>query len=155
MIIDGRVSIDRLISGESLLLGSTKDVTFAAFFVPCKSTYKLNHIGKLEKHNQEHQKWSAGALPSRGFAPLSPWVEQRCLQPMAPQIPMVPRNAPLVGFGGAMSGLPVWVAKKSRIKKQRDRQALALGGHQSMKITNNQPKDGRSDREDVWVEARG
>ena len=42
---------------------------------------------------------------------------------------MVPRKAPVVGFGGAMAGLPVWVAEKRRIKKQRDGQALALGGH--------------------------
>ena len=35
MIFDGGVSIDRLISGESLLLGSTQDITFVAFFVLC------------------------------------------------------------------------------------------------------------------------
>ena len=56
MIFDGGVSIGCLILGESLVLGSTEDNTFVAFFVLCKSTYKLNHVGKLEKHNQEHQK---------------------------------------------------------------------------------------------------
>ena len=68
---------------------------------------------------------------------------------------MVPRKAPVVGFGGAMAGLPVWVDKKRRIKKQRDGQALTLGGHQSMTITNNQQIVGRSGRGDVRVEARG
>ena len=29
-------------------------------------------------------------------------------QPMAPQLPMVPRKVPMVRFGGAMAGLPVW-----------------------------------------------
>jgi hypothetical protein len=29
---------------------------------------------------------------------------------------------PMVGFGGAMAGLPVWGAEKRRIKKQRDGQ---------------------------------
>ena len=68
---------------------------------------------------------------------------------------MVPRKAPVVGFGGAMAGLPVWVAKKRHIKKQTDGQALAVGGHRSITITNNQPVVGGSGRGDVWVEARG
>ncbi len=74
---------------------------------------------------------------------------------MAPQIPMVLCKVHIVGFGGAMAGLPVWVSEKRRIKKQIDGQALALGGHQSMTITNNQQIVGRSGRGDVWVEARG
>ena len=74
---------------------------------------------------------------------------------MAPRIPMVPRKAPVVGFGGAMTGLPVWVAKKRRIKKQRDEQVLALGGLRSITITDNQPIVGGSGRVDVWVEVRG
>ena len=68
---------------------------------------------------------------------------------------MVLCKAPVVGFGSAMAGLLVWVCKKRRIKKQRDGQALDLGGHQSMTITNNQQIVGRSGRGDVWVEARG
>ena len=74
---------------------------------------------------------------------------------MAPQIPMVPRKAPAVGFGGVMAGLPVWVAKKRRIKKQRDEQALALGEHRSITIFNNQQIVGRSGRGDVGEKARG
>ena len=74
---------------------------------------------------------------------------------MAPRISMVPRKAPAVGFGGAMAGLPVWVAEKRHIKKQRDEQVLALGGHRLITITNNQPIVGGSGRVDVWVEARG
>ena len=74
---------------------------------------------------------------------------------MVPLIPMVPCKVLVVGFGGALAGLPVWVAKKRRIKKQRDGQALALGGHQSMTITNNQQIVGGSGRGYVWVEARG
>ena len=78
---------------------------------------------------------------------------------------MVPHKAPVVGFGGAMAGLPVWVAKKRHIKKQRDEQVLALGGHReqvlalgghrSITITNNQQIVSRSGMGDVWVEARG
>ena len=67
---------------------------------------------------------------------------------------MVPRKAPVVGFGGAMAGLPVWVAEKRRIKKQRDGQALALGGHRSITITNNQPVVDGSGRGYVWVDVR-
>jgi hypothetical protein len=93
--------------------------------------------------------------PSSGFAPLSPWVEQRCPQLMELRIPMVLCKAPVVGFGSAMAGLLVWVCKKRRIKKQRDGQALDLGGHQSMTITNNQQIVGRSGRGDVWVQVRG
>ena len=68
---------------------------------------------------------------------------------------MLPCKVPVVEFGGAMASLPVWVAKKKRIKKQRDGQALALGSHQSMTKTNNQQIVGGSGRGDVWVEARG
>ena len=39
---------------------------------------------------------------------------------------MVPRKAPVVGFGGAMAGLPVWVAKMRLIEKQRDGRDLGL-----------------------------
>jgi len=45
---------------------------------------------------------------------------------MAPQIPMVPRKGPVVGFGGAMAGLPVWGAGKRLIKKQRYGLGLVL-----------------------------
>jgi len=45
---------------------------------------------------------------------------------MAPLIPMVLCKAPVVGFGNAMAGLPVWVAEKRCIKKQRDEQVLVL-----------------------------
>ena len=68
---------------------------------------------------------------------------------------MVPRKAPVVGFGCAMAGLPVWVAKKGHIKTQRYGQALALGGHRLITITNNQLIVGGSGRDNVWVEARG
>ena len=68
---------------------------------------------------------------------------------------MVPCKAPVAGFGGAMAGLPVWVDENRRIKKQRDWQALALGGHQLMTITNNQQIVGGSGRGDVWVDLRG
>ena len=33
---------------------------------------------------------------------------------------MVLRKAPMVGFGGAMAGLPVWGTKKRHIKKKRE-----------------------------------
>ena len=68
---------------------------------------------------------------------------------------MVPRKVPMVGFGGAMAGLPVWVAEKRCIKKHRDGQVLALCGHQSKTITNNQPVVGGTGMGDVWVEACG
>ena len=54
-----------------------------------------------------------------------------------------------------MAGLPVLVAEKRRIKKQRDGKALALGGHRLITITNIQPIVRGSGRGDVWVEACG
>ena len=68
---------------------------------------------------------------------------------MAPRISMVLHKVPVVGFVGTMAGLPVWVAEKRFIKKQRDEQALALGGHQPITLTNNQPTVGRRGRGDV------
>jgi hypothetical protein len=88
-----------------------------------KSTYKLNYVGKLEKHTPKMIHWSP--ILQR-LCPLSPWVEQWCAQPMAPRIPMVPREAPTVRFGCAMTGLPVWGAGKRRIEKQRDGPGLVL-----------------------------
>jgi len=38
----------------------------------------------------------------------------------------VPHKAQMVGFGGAMAGLPVWGAEKRRIKKQRDGRGSGL-----------------------------
>ena len=43
MIFHGRVSIDRLILGESLPLGSTKDNSFVAFFVLCVWYITIQH----------------------------------------------------------------------------------------------------------------
>jgi hypothetical protein len=68
---------------------------------------------------------------------------------------MVQRKAPTVGFGGAMANLPVWGAEKRRIKNREMGWALSLGGHQSLKTTNNQQMVGRSGKGDVLVEARG
>jgi hypothetical protein len=37
-----------------------------------------------------------------------------------------PRKAPMVRFGGAMAGLPVWGAKKRRVEKKRDGRGSGL-----------------------------
>ncbi len=74
---------------------------------------------------------------------------------MAPRIPMVPRKAPAAGLGSAMAGLPVWGARKRRIKNREMGWALSLGGHRWITITNNQLIVRGSGRGDVWVEARG
>ncbi len=53
----------------------------------------------------------------------------------------------MVGFGGAMAGLPVWGTKKRRIEKQRD----GLGsGLRWLPL----PRIGRSNNGDVRAEAR-
>jgi len=68
---------------------------------------------------------------------------------------MVPRKAPVVGFGGAMAGLPVWVSEKRPIKKQRDGRGLGLRWPLFNDKYNNQlgvcVRSGR----DVGEEARG
>jgi hypothetical protein len=51
---------------------------------------------------------------------------------------MVQRKAPTVGFGSAMAGLPFWSAGKRRIKNREMGWALSIGGHQLIKINNNQ-----------------
>ena len=84
-----------------------------------KSTYKLNYVGKLEKHTPGTPKITKNDPPApllQRLCPLPPWVEQWCPQPMAPRLSMVPRKAPVAGFGGAMAGLPILVAKKRHIK---------------------------------------
>ena len=82
-----------------------------------KSTSKLNYVGKLEKHTLGSPKMIHRRPILQRLCPLSPWVEQWCVQPMAPRLPMVPRKAPTVGFGCTMTGLPVWGARKRRIEK--------------------------------------
>ena len=81
---------------------------------------------KINKTQPRTPKRSASALPSSGSAPLSPWVEQRFPHSIALCIPMVLRKAPMVGFGSAMAGLPVWGANKRRIVKQRYGQGLGF-----------------------------
>jgi hypothetical protein len=39
---------------------------------------------------------------------IYPWESYRRHQPMAPQLPMIECKSPMVGFGGAMAGSPVW-----------------------------------------------
>ena len=68
---------------------------------------------------------------------------------------MVTRKAPTVGFGGAMTGLPVWGAEKRHIKKREKYGALALGGPHLVATHNKQPIVGGSSRGDVGEKARG
>ena len=68
---------------------------------------------------------------------------------------MVPRRMPAVGFGGAMTGLPVWGAEKRHIKKREKHGASALGGRHLVATHNNQPIVGISGRGDVGEKARG
>ena len=89
------------------------------------------------------------------LCPLSPWVEQQCPQQMTLRIPMVPRKAPAVGFGGAMAGLPVWGAKKRHIKKREKHGSSALGCCHLVATHNSQPIVGGSSRRDVGEKARG
>jgi hypothetical protein len=39
---------------------------------------------------------------------------------MAPRLPMIQRKSPVVGFGGAMAGLPVWGAEWRGNTKKKD-----------------------------------
>jgi hypothetical protein len=68
---------------------------------------------------------------------------------------MVPHKAPVLGFGGATAGLPVWGAKKRRIEKIENHGALDLGGPHLLATHNNQPIVGRSGRGDAGEKARG
>ncbi len=86
---------------------------------------------------------------------LSPWAGFWHHQPMALRLPMVPRKEPVVGFGGAMAGLPVWEAKWNHIKKYWGIGASALGGHHLAATHNNQPLVGGSGRGYVGEEAHG
>ena len=74
---------------------------------------------------------------------------------MAPWIPMVPHKAPVVGFGGAAAGLPVWGTKKRLIKKIENHGALDLGGCHLVATHNNQPIVGGSGRGDVGEKVHG
>ena len=60
----------------------------------------------------------------------------------------------MVGFGGAMTGLPVWGAQKRTIKKEKHG-ASAFGGRHLVATHNNQPIVGGSSRVDVGEKARG
>ena len=118
-----------------------------------KSTYKLNYVGKLE-NTQSNQQMIHRRPTLQRLCPLSPWVEQRGPQPMAPRLPMVPHKAPVAGFGGAMAGSPIWGAKKRHIKKEKHG-VSALSGRQLVATHNSQPIVGGSGRGDVWEKARG
>ncbi len=74
---------------------------------------------------------------------------------MAPGIPMVPHKAPVVGFCGAAASLPVWGAKKRRIKKIENHGALYLGGRHLVATHNNQPIVSGSGRGGFGEKARG
>ena len=67
---------------------------------------------------------------------------------------MVPPKAPVVRFGGAMAGLPVWAPKRGASKKRVKHGALSLGGRHFSATHNNQPIVSKSSRRDVGEEAR-
>ncbi len=60
------------------------------------------------------------------LCPLSPWVEQRRPQILAPRLPMGPLQALGAGFVHAMAGSLVWDKFWSHIKKMRDRGGIGL-----------------------------
>ena len=68
---------------------------------------------------------------------------------------MVPRKAPVVGFGGMIAGLPVWGAKKRHIKKSEKHGASAISGRHLVATHNNQPIVGGSGRGEVGEKASG
>ncbi len=70
--------------------------------------------------------------------PLSLLVGMWCLQPMAPLLPIGSCKARAIGFGSAAVGPHVWDANASTAKNKEEGGDLALGGHQSVKILNNQ-----------------
>ena len=61
----------------------------------------------------------------------------------------------MVGFDGAMAGLPVWGAEKRHIENREMGGALDLGGRRLMMAYNNQPRIGGSNNGDVRAEAHG
>ena len=62
----------------------------------------------------------------------------------------------MVGFGGAMAGLPVWGAAKRHIKKREKHGASAISAGRHLVAThNNQPIVGGSGRGDAGEKARG
>ena len=73
---------------------------------------------------------------------------------MSLPIPMVPCKARAIGLGGDAAGLLVLDAKTQPIKNREGGRVSALGGRQSIKTPNNQPKVGGSVRGDDRGEAR-
>ncbi len=74
---------------------------------------------------------------------------------MAPSLPIGSCKVHTIGFGDAAVGSPVWGANTSSIKNREEGRALALGGHQSIKILNNQLIVGGSGRGDDIAEVHG
>ena len=89
--------------------------------------YKMGKISTLSRattqnttttHNNQHEPpppYPSGALAlslhGKTVGATNQW--RRCFL-------SVPRKAPMVRFGSAMAGLPVWGTEKRHIKKQRD-----------------------------------
>jgi hypothetical protein len=95
--------------------------------------YKMGKISTLSQattqnttttHNNQHEppppNPSAAltlSLHGQAFGTTNQW--RRCFLSF-------PRKALMVGFGGAMAGLPVWGTEKRSIEKQRDGRGLGL-----------------------------
>ena len=116
---------------------------------------RVHYVGKLEKHTLK----PTNELPAHH--PLA------ALPPISMGRAAVPPANGAAAHHGPVQGASGWVwwrnglfflfgsPKRDASKKREKHGVSALSGRWWITITNNQPKDGGSGREDVWVEARG
>ncbi len=82
----------------------------------CISTSKVAKRARHNhnhNHNTQHTTTKMSRHRDTGFALylIFPWESYWRHQPMALRLPMIQRKSPVVGFGGAMTGSPVWGAE--------------------------------------------
>jgi hypothetical protein len=78
----------------------------------CKQKVVRDTIRRAQQlHSSTTNKMSRATLPQAALPSLSPWVEQRRHQIMAPPLPNAIRRPRAVGLALAVVGLPAWGAK--------------------------------------------
>ncbi len=122
-------------------------------FLLAHTANTLANVLTIQLHKHTTTKMSHRRPALQWLCLLSPWVGQRYPQLMAPLLPIGTRKVCAIEFGVTAVGSTIWGANASPIKNREEGGALALGGHQSIKILNNQWIVGGSSRGDVRAEA--
>jgi hypothetical protein len=110
-----------------------------------KSTYKSNILrqegfrGFGFPHNK--QKQDEPPPHPQHFCPIMPWHHPPWPQIMVPQLPMSLLKAPGGGFAINMACSFAWGAKRDPSRNREMGRVQVLGGCQSFKKHNNQPKE--------------